>query len=328
MVVGNGPRSLIGGNIGTIRWGLCCQFLEAPIRFRTATHRYVSGLDPSRRREYLIGIALDNATALREAAECCHALGTGAFRINSQLLPLATHPESGYTIDSLDPSGGVHAALADAGARAAALGIRLSFHPDQFIVLNSARDVVVASAVTELAHQAALAAVIGANTIVVHGGGASGGIAAALERLERGIERLDAVARARLVLENDDRHFAPLDLLPVCERTELPLVYDVHHHRCRPDGLSVGEATALAAGTWRGGEQWAHISSPRGGWDTADSRPHADYVDPADFPESWRERTMTIDVEAKAKERAVLALRDAVDGAVTPPSERPAPDGD
>ena len=28
-----------------IRWGLCCQFLDAPIRFRQATHRYVATVD-------------------------------------------------------------------------------------------------------------------------------------------------------------------------------------------------------------------------------------------------------------------------------------------
>jgi len=28
----------------TLRLGLCCQFADAPITFRTATHRYVSGL--------------------------------------------------------------------------------------------------------------------------------------------------------------------------------------------------------------------------------------------------------------------------------------------
>jgi UV DNA damage repair endonuclease len=32
---------------------------------------------------------------------------------------------------------------------------------------------------------------------------------------------------------------------------------------------------------------------------------------PTDFPDAWRGRQFTVDVEAKAKERAVIALRDA-----------------
>ena len=76
--------------------------------------------------------------------------------------------------------------------------------------------------------------------------------------------------------------------------------------------MSVEVATEQAAATWRSREPWAHISSPRDGWRSGNPRPHADYVDPRDFPESWRGRRMTVDVEAKAKERAVVALMSAL----------------
>jgi UV DNA damage endonuclease len=70
-----------------------------------------------------------------------------------------------------------------------------------------------------------------------------------LDRLWRGIERLSPRARARLALENDDRVFSVADLAPVCGATGVPLVYDVHHHRCHPDGLTVEQATELAVDT-------------------------------------------------------------------------------
>ena len=88
-----------------VRWGLCCQFLDAPIKFRTATHRYVSTLTPKARREYLGAIARDNAGALLAAVRHCRGLGIGAFRINSQILPLGTHPVSGYSLDRIDRTG-------------------------------------------------------------------------------------------------------------------------------------------------------------------------------------------------------------------------------
>jgi UV DNA damage endonuclease len=298
-----------------IRWGLCCQFVDAPIKFRTATHRYVSGLDPDARRRYLTEIAAANAAALLAAVEHCHRLGIGAFRINSQVLPLGTHPESGYTLDALDPDGAIRDAFLAAGGCASALGVRLSFHPDQFVVLNSEREAVVASSVGELEFQAEIAELVGADVLVLHGGGAAGGTDAALARLERGVARLSPRARGRLALENDDRSFTPADLLPLCGRLGVPMVYDVHHHRCKPDGLDVAEATRLAAGTWGGREPYFHISSPRNGWGGGDPKPHADYVDPADFPGAWRGLALTVDVEAKAKERAVLALREAVERA-------------
>jgi UV DNA damage endonuclease len=295
-----------------IRWGLCCQFLDSPITFRAATHRYVASLESRVARRYLSEIARHNAQALIAAVERCHQLGIGAFRITSQILPLATHPVSGYLLERLDPSGEIDTTFHLAADLAREYDIRLSFHPDQFVVLNSMNERVVHASVAELELQAMIAEMIGADVIVLHGGGAAGGVDAAVERLERGLELLSPRARQRLALENDDRCFTPRSLLPLCQRSGVPLVYDVHHHRCLEDGLSVEEATELAAETWHGREQYCHLSSPKGGWEGPNIRAHADYIDPADFPDAWRARAMTVDVEAKAKERAVLALKDAL----------------
>jgi UV DNA damage endonuclease len=170
---------------------------------------------------------------------------------------------------------------------------------------------VVAASLRELELQAELSALLGADALTLHAGGAAGGKPAALDRLERGLDRLSPPARALVALENDDRTFTPVDLLPLCERAGIPFVYDVHHHRCAPDGMSVAEATGRGAATWRGrGEPWMHLSSPRVPWGTGDPRPHADYIDPADLPAEWPGMTITVDVEAKAKERAVLQIRE------------------
>jgi UV DNA damage endonuclease len=307
-----------------IRWGLCCQFVDHDVKFRTATHRYVSGLPADERREYLAQIAWDNAEALTQAVETCHRLGIGAFRINSQVLPLTTHPVSGYTLGDLDAHAGLlEAAFGHVRPLARELGVRLSFHPDQFVVLNSERDAVRDASVRELDAQAVLAELVGADQLTLHVGGATGGKEAAVERLLRGIDLLTDRARARLAFENDDRLFAPADLLPLCRDAGVALVYDAHHHRCNPDGLSVEDATLAAARTWAGrdpalgvaaAEPYFHVSSPRDGWDARNPRPHADYVDLADVPRLWALMDCTVDVEAKAKERAVLAVRDALAG--------------
>ena len=303
------PISQLSAPSSRLRWGLCCQFLDSPITFRTATHGYANGLGLRIRREYLAEIAAHNADALAAAVERCHELGIGAFRLNSQVLPLATHPITGYSLERLDPSGAIAGAFEWAGALARAYDVRLSLHPDQFVVLNSEREAVVRSAVQELEHQATIAELIGADVICLHGGGAAGGVNLAVERLERGLELLSPRVRDRLAFENDDRCFTPRSLLPLCQRSGVPLVYDVHHHRCLSDGLSIEEATELAAETWTGREQYCHLSSPKEGWDGPNRRAHADYIDPADFPGAWLGRDMTVDVEAKAKERAVLAVQ-------------------
>ena len=295
------------------RWGLCCQFFDSSVRFRQATHRYVWGLPAADRERYLGDIARANAIALAHAIERCDELGIRAFRISSQILPLATHPLSGYTMDSLYDGAVVSRSFEAAGSLAAARDIRLSFHPDQFVVLNSARESVVRASIQEIEFQTRLARMVGVDAITLHVGGATGGKEPALDRLERGLALLSEHARSLLALENDDRLFTVRDLYPVCQRTGVPLVYDVHHHRCNPDGLSVAEATELAASTWGNREPWMHVASPRDGWGAVNPRPHADYVDPADFPVEWLDMSITIDVEAKAKEAAIVRLRDSLE---------------
>src|SRR4051812_27606462 len=83
------------------RWGLCCIVLDAPIRFRAATHAYVWRLSEDDRWAYLNGIALENANALIEVLRYCEALDIRAFRVSSGIFPLATHPLSGYRLEML-----------------------------------------------------------------------------------------------------------------------------------------------------------------------------------------------------------------------------------
>jgi UV DNA damage endonuclease len=50
------------------------------------------------------------------------------------------------------------------------------------------------------------------------------------------------------------------------------------------------------------------VSSPAHGWRAKNPRIHADYVDVSDFPEVWKKLSETVDVEARAKELAVMKL--------------------
>jgi UV DNA damage endonuclease len=288
-----------------VRLGLCCTFREAPIRFRTTTARYLMTRTKRERVEMLNTLALHNASALAHALDFCATHGIGAFRIESGILPMYTHPIVGWQLDGATGAG-VARALRSASRRHRA--IRLSLHPDPFVVPGSINPAVVASSLRELEYQAEVAALVGAEQVTLHGGGARGGKQASLERLAANLGYLSDPARSLIAIENDDRVFTVEDLLPLCERLGVPLVYDVHHHRCNPDRLSIKRATELAAATWGAREPWTHLSSPANGWQNGDPRPHADYIRVADVPTCWLHRRMTIDVEAKAKELAVLRL--------------------
>ncbi len=288
-------------------FGLCCKFKEEPIRFRTTTATHLLQLDPKEREQKLADICRENAKALNAAIVYCHENAIGGFRINSQILPLKTHAEAGYDVASLPDGEAIITAFQACGKTASKLGIRTSFHPDQFVVLNSPKPHVVKASIAELEYQAVVAEWVGADVINIHGGGAYGDKAYALRRLTETIAGFPDAVRSRLTLENDDRTYTPRDLLPVCTDLGIPLVYDVHHHRCNPDGLSVAEATERALATWNR-KPLFHLSSPKEGWDGAAPTRHHDFIDPEDIPKEWHDLNITVDIEAKAKEVAIARL--------------------
>ncbi|MBI1334152.1 MAG: UV DNA damage repair endonuclease UvsE [Armatimonadetes bacterium] len=290
-----------------LRLGLCCQFAAEPIKFRTTTATAMLRLSKGERLDRLAGLCQANAEALQASLEFCTANGIGAFRINSQILPVKTHPEAGYEVEELPDADSIVALFRQCGEFARLKDIRLSFHPDQFVVLNSPNPRTVAHSLSELAYQAEVAEWVGADTLNVHGGGAYGYKRSALAKLQTSIENLPESVRTRLTLENDDKVYTPADLLPVCLATGVPLVYDVHHHRCLPDGSSITEATDLARTTWNR-EPLFHISSPLDGWNGPKPERHHDYISIDDFPSEWLGWPLTVEIEAKAKELAIAKL--------------------
>ena len=291
-----------------IRLGLCCIFKNEPIKFRRTTAKYLLSLARKDRIAHLAAICMDNADALYHALQFCAANGIGSFRINSQILPVKTHPQVGYDLRQLPGGGRIIARFKQCGAFSRENGIRTTFHPDQFLVLASPDADVVRRSVADLEYHAAVARWVEADVINIHGGGGYGDKRAALRRLTGVIQTLGRDIKERLTLENDDRVYTPADLMPVCRQTGVPLVYDVHHHRCLPDGNSVARTTAAALATWNR-EPLFHLSSPLHGWERGPCRPHHDFIDPRDFPACWRELDLTVEVEAKAKEMAVLQLK-------------------
>ncbi|MGE4440450.1 MAG: UV DNA damage repair endonuclease UvsE [Desulfomicrobium sp.] len=296
-----------------MRFGLCCLFLAEKISFRATTAKVLGAMDRKAALAKASGICLHNADNLLLAVREAQRLGIGAFRITSHLFPRMTHPEVGYALEDLPQAQAIAARMDAVRSFAQEHDIRLSFHPDQFVVLSSPHAHVVENSVRELEYHALLAEMVGADVINIHGGGVYGDKAAALARFAEAFTRLPENVASRLSVENDDVSYTVADLLPLCTQLGLPLVYDAHHHRCNPDGLGVCEATELAAKTWGGREPYCHISSPREGWN-ANPKPHADYIDPVDIPQCWHGRAMTVDVEAKAKELAVVRLMRDIDG--------------
>jgi UV DNA damage endonuclease len=297
----------------SIRLGLCCQFRDQPIKFVTTTATAICQMKRPDALVKLSRMCMENADALLAALQFCADNGIGCFRVNSQILPIKTHPTCGYEVDDLPDGDDIIRRFKECGTFVKKHKLRTCFHPDQFVVMNSPRPDVVEKSVQELEYQGEGAEWVGDDVINIHGGGAYGDKPKALADFARSLDRLSSRVRSRLTVENDDKTYTPADLLPVCKATGIPLVYDVHHHRCNPDGLSVEQATMKALATWDR-EPMFHISSPIEGWGGPKPECHDDFIDVNDFPECWQRKKITVEVEAKAKELAVEKLKQELAG--------------
>ncbi|HEX3001440.1 MAG TPA: UV DNA damage repair endonuclease UvsE, partial [Methanoregula sp.] len=156
------------------------------------------------------------------------------FRITSDLVPFASHPVCTFRWQEHFRN-----ELAGMGEFIRKAGIRISMHPDQFIVLNAPDSKVVFRSIAELAYHAAVLDAMGLDAtakIQLHVGGVYGDKGASLDRFARACENLDPAIRRRLVIENDDQRFTAADCLSVHEATGIPVLFDVFHHACNNAG--------------------------------------------------------------------------------------------
>jgi UV DNA damage endonuclease len=283
------------------RLGLVCMTESDEVRFRTLTRTRLQKLSPGEQRDTLRTLYQANADSLRRGVEFCHRHQIPLFRIASDLFPFADTDEGEAVL------GEFAATLAEIGKRAE--GLRLVMHPDQYVVLSSDRPDVVDNARRVLHLHGVVLDLLGQPrspwaAVIIHGGKGDRS-----QQLATQVQALPDNIRTRLVLENDERAYGASDILAVCKDSGVPMVFDAHHHVIHDElasyeDRSVGQMLDKAAQTWPQADwQLVHISNGREGF--SDMR-HSDLI--SVMPSCYR-RAPWIEVEAKAKERAIFSLR-------------------
>lgn len=257
--------------------------------------------------EFLLATTGKNLACLARILSWNASNGILFFRITSDLVPFASHPVC-------TANWGEHffGEFRDLGRFILDSGIRISMHPDQFIVINALDPDVVRRSIAELAYHAEVLDRMGlppAAKIQIHAGGVYGNKAESLRRFIRVYDTLEPAIRRRLVVENDDSRFTTSDCLLIHEQTGIPVLFDVFHHACNNHGEDVQEMIKRTGETWtvRDGTMMADYSSQH-----PKKRPgsHADTIDREDFArflEISKPYDMDIMLEIKDKETSALA---------------------
>jgi len=252
------------------------------------------------------------------------------YRMASDLAPYLTHPDFPEFHRQVEES---LPELAHVGELARTFGIRLTFHAPSHVVLSTPRPEHLQHGVETLTGLTRILDAMGMGSesiIVLHVGGGYEHPARALDRFCAHVEALPPDVRRRLALEHDGTTFDLLDVMRAHERTGLPIVFDLLHHRLlNRQHLPLDEALSLALGTWPAGVRpKVHLASPSTSARRVERRnpvtgkryttvhpplpnQHSDFVHPFDaiaLLDAIGDRDVDVMVEARAHDVAVARL--------------------
>ena len=199
--------------------------------------------------ERLIQTVTNNLNCLQQILEFNVSNDLFFFRMTSDLVPFASHPVNTYNWQDYFKD-----ALAQIGNYIKQHNLRISMHPDQFVVLNSPTESIVRNSFLELEYQCAIMDLMGLDKsakLQIHAGGVYGEKPKAISRFITAYELLPQPIKERLVIENDDRLYSLADCLTIHAETGIPILFDNFHHECLNNGEPMAEALRLASQTWQ-----------------------------------------------------------------------------
>lgn len=233
------------------------------------------------------------------------------FRFSSRLIPLANHEELGDW-DYMKPIGN---ALRQIAGFLQEYPMRIDFHPDHFVLLNSPdADILKTSIQTLRLHEKLLKGmgVDPQHRCVLHVGGGYNDKEQALEQFIHNWGFVPSSLQRMVMLENDDTTFTVRQALYLCEKLDIPLVFDLHHHLANHEQEDWTQEWDRIVATWERSPLplKMHLSSPKS---EKEFRAHSDFVDARMLMKFLHEVKGTVPqidcmIEAKQKDEALFRL--------------------
>ncbi|TCJ02821.1 UV DNA damage repair endonuclease UvsE [Cytobacillus praedii] len=277
---------------------------------KTLTFTRYSALPKEERLEKLKAVTAQNIYNTKRILYYNLANEIELYRFSSSLVPLATHPEVMW--DFVTP---FKTEWEELGQIVKQLKLRPSFHPNQFTLFTSHKEEVTTNSIKDMEYHYTMLQAMGIleqAIINIHIGGAYGDKETALNRFHENITNLPNQIKKITTLENDDKTFNVEETLRTCEKENMPMILDYHHHLANKGGVDLSIYLQRIFNTW---EQTnllpkVHLSSPKS---ESAFRSHADYVSiefVLPFLKMVKEINMDIDImiEAKMKNLAMQML--------------------
>jgi UV DNA damage endonuclease len=171
------------------------------------------------------------------------------FRLSSGIIPFASHPICNIDWDYIFKT-----ELNEIGEFIKKNNMRISMHPDQFVILNSKNEKIIENSVKELQYHSKVLESMNLThnaKIQIHIGGVYEDKRTSKERFIKTFMKLEENLKKRIIIENDDRSYALKDCLDISYETGIPIVFDTLHHECLNNNETVQEALTSATNTWK-----------------------------------------------------------------------------
>ncbi|MFC1787471.1 UV DNA damage repair endonuclease UvsE [Halobacteriota archaeon] len=228
------------------------------------------------------------------------------FRIGSGLIPFGSHPLCKYNW-----SKHFQKEFKEVGNYINKNDIRISMHPDQFVLINAKDKSIVKRSIEELDYHCRVLDAMDLEStakVQIHIGGVYGDKEKSTERFIENYNGLKQKIRKRLAIENDDKSYSLKDCLAINEKAEIPIIFDTLHHQCLNNGEGIRNAILSAEKTWKkmDGKLMVDYSNQKTG---AKKGTHKEKIDMLSFKKFINE-TEGIDfdimLEIKDKEKSAL----------------------
>jgi UV DNA damage endonuclease len=257
--------------------------------------------------EKLINKVDNNLSCLEKILEYNIKQGFLFFRISSDIIPFA-----GHEINLFDWGKYFKKRLEAIGQYIKENDIRISMHPDQFVLLNSLNPEIIKRSILELKWQVKFLDIMDLDEtakIQIHVGGVYGDKEASIKRFVSSYRKLSISIKKRLVIENDERMYSLKDCLNISKQIGIPILFDYFHHCCLNNNELLFKAIKDVEKTWKkkDGVMMNDYSSqdPFGRLGK-----HAESIDLNDFGKYLREiKPFDCDIMLEIKDKETSALK-------------------
>ncbi len=286
-----------------MRLGYASINLSIPSKFRTCRLQTVEAEGVEKVKE----LTLHNLGEVLKIVKWNIEHRIGLYRVSSNLVPFGSHPIHSWRWWE-DPE--VLQIAAEIKQLRSQHQLRLTVHPGQFTLLTTPNAEVLERSIWDLEYHARLMELLDGDVIVLHVGGAYGDKEAAKKRFLHHYRELDPSIHKLFCLENDDKTYNLQDVVEISygHSPPIPIIFDIHHHRCNPSSLQLSELLPKVLQSWKQvGRPKVHISS---GKTSATDTAHHDYVFEEDFGELLAVMgDYEFDVMLESKKKDISCLR-------------------